>query len=77
MHKLFFLHPIEQEITNKMGTLHGGFVPLLVDNISSLALTLPGDLSAAFGVLVNMNLSYLKVEYFRVKHFHKKAPKIG
>ena len=50
---------------------------LLVDNISSLALTLPGHLSAAFGVSVNMKLNYLKVEYFRVKHFHKKTPKIG
>ena len=37
---------IDEEHTNLGGTLHGGFSALLVDNISTLALTTPdqGDL---------------------------------
>jgi len=51
---------IEEEHTNKTGTLHGGFSALLVDNISTLALTLPEGQSFNYGVSVNMDLSYLK-----------------
>ena len=51
---------IDEEHTNKGGTLHGGFSALLVDNISTLALTLPDGQPFSYGVSVNMDLSYLK-----------------
>ena len=51
---------IEEEHTNSYGTIHGGLSALLVDNISTLALTLPEDQKFSYGVSVNMDLSYVK-----------------
>ena len=51
---------IEEEHTNRGGTLHGGLSAVLVDNISTLALTLPEGEAFNYGVSVNMDLSYLK-----------------
>lgn len=51
---------IEEEHTNRGGTLHGGLSALLVDNISTIALTLPEGQPFSYGVSVNMDLSYLK-----------------
>ncbi len=51
---------IEEEHTNRGGTLHGGLSALLVDNISTIALTLPDGQAFSYGVSVNMDLSYMK-----------------
>ena len=51
---------IDSEHTNRGGTLHGGLSALLVDNISTLALTLPEGQDFSYGVSVNMDLSYIK-----------------
>ena len=51
---------IDEEHTNRGGTLHGGLSALLVDNISTLALTSADGELFSYGVSVNMDLSYLK-----------------
>lgn len=51
---------VEEEHTNKGGTLHGGLSATLVDTISTLALTLPDGQNFSYGVSVNMDLSYMK-----------------
>ena len=51
---------IDEEHTNRGGTLHGGLSALLVDNISTLALTSADGQPFSYGVSVNMDLSYLK-----------------
>ena len=51
---------IDEEHTNLGGTLHGGLSALLVDNISTLALTSADGQPFSYGVSVNMDLSYLK-----------------
>jgi len=51
---------IDEEHTNRGGTLHGGLSALLVDNISTLALTSADGEPFSYGVSVNMDLSYLK-----------------
>ncbi|XP_055988496.1 acyl-coenzyme A thioesterase 13 [Sorex fumeus] len=48
---------VEEEHTNKMGTLHGGLTATLVDNISTLAL-LCTDRGLP-GVSVDMNITYM------------------
>ncbi|XP_007526006.1 acyl-coenzyme A thioesterase 13 [Erinaceus europaeus] len=48
---------VEDEHTNKMGTLHGGLTATLVDNISTLALLCTER--AAPGVSVDMNITYM------------------
>ncbi|XP_075389412.1 acyl-coenzyme A thioesterase 13 [Tenrec ecaudatus] len=48
---------VEEQHTNKMGTLHGGLTATLVDNISTLAL-LCTDRGTP-GVSVDMNITYM------------------
>ena len=50
---------IEEEHTNKFGTLHGGLSAVIVDTVSTMALALP-DEPFSFGVSVDMNLTYMK-----------------
>jgi len=54
------MEKVEEEHTNKGGTLHGGLSATLVDTISTLALTLPDGQNFSYGVSVNMDLSYMK-----------------
>lgn len=51
---------IEEEHTNRGGTLHGGLSAMIVDNVSTIALTLPEGEKFNYGVSVNMDLSYMK-----------------
>uniref|UniRef100_F7E0J0 Acyl-coenzyme A thioesterase 13 n=1 Tax=Equus caballus TaxID=9796 RepID=F7E0J0_HORSE len=48
---------VEEEHTNKMGTLHGGLIATLVDSISTVALLLSER--GAPGVSVDMNITYM------------------
>ncbi|XP_054420774.1 acyl-coenzyme A thioesterase 13 [Pteronotus mesoamericanus] len=48
---------VEEEHTNKMGTLHGGLTATLVDSISTLALLCTDR--ALPGVSVDMNITYM------------------
>ncbi|XP_006872951.1 PREDICTED: acyl-coenzyme A thioesterase 13 [Chrysochloris asiatica] len=48
---------VEDQHTNKMGTLHGGLTATLVDNISTLALLCTER--GAPGVSVDMNITYM------------------
>ncbi|XP_012659715.1 acyl-coenzyme A thioesterase 13 [Otolemur garnettii] len=48
---------VEEEHTNKMGTLHGGLTATLVDNISTMALLCTER--GAPGVSVDMNITYM------------------
>ncbi|KAM6185929.1 acyl-coenzyme A thioesterase 13 [Rhynchocyon petersi] len=48
---------VDEEHTNKMGTLHGGLTATLVDNISTLALL--STERGAPGVSVDMNITYM------------------
>ncbi|KAK9719294.1 Thioesterase superfamily [Popillia japonica] len=49
---------VQEEHTNPMGTLHGGFSATLIDDVSSFALR--GVLGNKMHVSVAMNISYLK-----------------
>ncbi|XP_075234378.1 acyl-coenzyme A thioesterase 13-like isoform X2 [Lycorma delicatula] len=48
---------VEEEHTNRNGTLHGGYTAIIVDVITSLALYTS---KPVVGVSVNMHISYLK-----------------
>ncbi|KAF6292349.1 acyl-CoA thioesterase 13 [Rhinolophus ferrumequinum] len=48
---------VEEEHTNKMGTLHGGLTATLVDSISTMALLCTER--GAPGVSVDMNITYM------------------
>ncbi|OQV19694.1 putative Acyl-coenzyme A thioesterase 13 [Hypsibius exemplaris] len=62
--KVHFEIEILKEHTNGLGGMHGGFVALLVDNITGAAITTLGkskkpDIPFYSGVSVAMNLNYL------------------
>ncbi|XP_062952969.1 acyl-coenzyme A thioesterase 13 [Cynocephalus volans] len=48
---------VEEQHTNKMGTLHGGFTATLIDNISTLLLLCSER--GVTGVSVDMNITYM------------------
>ncbi|KAF5925096.1 acyl-coenzyme A thioesterase 13 [Diceros bicornis minor] len=48
---------VEEAHTNKMGTLHGGMIATLVDNISTMALLFTER--GVPGVSVDMNIAYM------------------
>lgn len=57
---------VEEEHTNRVGTLHGGYTATIVDMITSMALYT--NKQAAMGVSVDMHISYvifqLPVKYY-------------
>ncbi|EHB09598.1 Acyl-coenzyme A thioesterase 13 [Heterocephalus glaber] len=48
---------VEEEHTNKQGTLHGGFTATLIDSISTMALLFTER--GVPGVSVDMNITYM------------------
>lgn len=54
---------VEDDHTNKYGTLHGGLTATLVDNVSTMALLCTER--GAPGVSVDMNITYVSRLYYK------------
>ncbi|XP_015996382.2 acyl-coenzyme A thioesterase 13 [Rousettus aegyptiacus] len=72
---------VEEEHTNRMGTVHGGFIATLVDVVSSLALLYTTE-KRTCGVSVDMNITYtspakLGEEIMITAHVLKQGRKLG